>query len=201
MMRAALSSLLAVCLLSAGAVFALQAEANSRQESPDTQRILAAIEKNRDRTTPADRQAAHRLNIAGDQAYRRHHYTAAFTAYSNSYPNAPTAHAYILAGDSHWRDVVQNRMLASSKDAKQCSLDSRSFAHDLALDLAQNQAVGLRLAEIDKDTQLLNSTFYHRARETEACLASIAQDYSAKPPDTCVDLKQLQKCLGPPLLP
>jgi hypothetical protein len=200
-MRAALSSLLAVCLVSAGAVSALETDANSLHESAATQRILVAIEKHRDKTTTADRQAAQRLNVAGDRAYRRHHYAAAFTAYSNSYPNAPTAHAYILAGDSHWRDVVQTRQLPSSRDAKPCSLDNRSFAHDLALDLAQNQAVGLRLAQIDKDRQFLNSTLYHRAHETTACLASIAQDYSAKPPDACVDLKQLQKCLGPPLIP
>ena len=196
------------CILLAGSTGLTMARASGQTESPDTRRILDNIEANRSKQTPADRAAARRLNSVGDRAYRRHRYAAAFTAYMNSYPNAPNAYAYIMAGDSHWRDVAQPHTRPSSQTPEQtlpsCRLDNHYFAHDLALDVAQNQAVGLALVAQDdlhsKDLHVIDTTFYKRARESTACLQTMAQHYETEPPTSCVDLEQLRKCLGPPLI-
>jgi len=126
----------------------------------------------------------------------------------NSYPNAPNAYAYIMAGDSHWRDIAQPRILPSSQTPAQtppsCRLDNHYFAHDLALDVAQNQAVGLALAAHDdvhdKNLRAIDPAFYKRAQESTSCLQAMAQHYETEPPSSCVDLEQLRKCLGAPLI-
>ena len=194
------------CILFAGS--AGMARASGQTESPDTRRILNNIKANRAKQTPADRAAARRLNATGDRAYRRHHYGAAFTAYMNSYPNAPNAYAYIMAGDSHWRDIAQPHIQPPSQTPAQtessCRLDNHYFAHDLALDVAQNQAVGLALASQDdlhsKDLRVIDPALYKRAQESTACLQAMAQHYETEPPTSCVDLERLRKCLGPPLI-
>jgi hypothetical protein len=204
------------CILFAGS--AGMPRASGQTESPDTRRILDHIEANRSKQTPAGRAAARSLNSDGDRAYRRHHYGAAFTAYMNSYPNAPNAYAYIMAGDSHWRDIAQPRIQPSShaqnsqtpaQTESSCRLDNHYFAHDLALDVAQNQAVGLALASHhdvhdpdvrDKDLRVIDPALYKRAQESTACLQAMAQHYETEPPSSCVDLEQLRKCLGPPLI-
>jgi hypothetical protein len=206
------------CILFAGSASTPLLRASGQTESPDTRRILDHIGANRSKQTPADRAAARRLNSAGDRAYRRHHYGAAFTAYMNSYPNAPNAYAYIMAGDSHWRDIAQPRIQPSSQAPAQtppsCRLDNHYFAHDLALDVAQNQAVGLALAAHDdmhdhgahnhdvqeKALRIIDPLFYKRAQESTACLQAMAQHYETEPPSSCVDLEQLRKCLGAPLI-
>jgi hypothetical protein len=203
--------IIACILFTASASAPLRAAGQT--ESPDTRRILNHIEANRSKQTPADRAAARRLNADGDRAYRRHHYGAAFTAYMNSYPNAPNAYAYIMAGDSHWRDIAQSRIQPSSQTPAQtppsCRLDNHYFAHDLAQDVAQNQAVGLALAAQNdmhgrdmrsNDLRVIDPAFYKRAQESTACLQAIAQHYETEPPSSCVDLEQLRKCLGPPLI-
>lgn len=206
------------CILFAGSAGMPIVRASGQTESPDTRRILDHIAANRSKQTPAGRAAARRLNSDGDRAYRRHHYGAAFTAYMNSYPNAPNAYAYIMAGDSHWRDIAQPRIQPSSQTPAQtlpsCRLDNHYFAHDLALDVAQNQAVGLALAAHDdmhgpdghnpdmhnNALRVIDPLFYKRAQESTACLQAMAQHYETEPPTSCVDLERLRKCLGPPLI-
>ena len=208
--------LIITCILFAGSTG--MPRASGQTESPDTRRILDNIAANRSKQTPADRAAARRLNAVGDRAYRRHRYGAAFTAYMNSYPNAPNAYAYIMAGDSHWRDIAQPHLQPSSHAPAQtessCRLENHYFAHDLVLDVAQNQAVGLALAAHDgmhdknvhvQDTHnkalgVIDPIFYKRAQESTACLQAMAQHYESEPPSSCVDLEQLRKCLGPPLI-
>jgi hypothetical protein len=172
-------------------------------ESPDTTRLIDNIEKTRRKLTPADAEAARRLNTDGDRAYKQGRYNEAFTAYSNSYPNAPNAYAYIMAGDAHWRGVVQYHAAEGRPPAQAkptCRLDNSYFAHDLAMDVAQHQSVGLTLAAHDHDQRFLASALYRRARESTACLQALAHHYEAEPHSSCVDLGRLRNCLGAPLI-
>ncbi len=192
--------LVAGCVL-LGAFWISTARASDLGETPDTARLLDRIEETRLALTPADLQAAHRLNADGDRAYRRKDYRAAFTAYANSYPNAPNAYAYIMAGEAHWRAVVQQaRESSAPAPGPSCRLDNSHFAHDLATDLAQHWAVGLALAARDNARPFLASRLYRRARESTACLHALAQRYEAEPPTSCVDLQRLERCLGAPLI-
>jgi hypothetical protein len=190
-------------MLLLGAIWVSGAGASELQESPDTARLIDTIEKNRSAQTPADLQAARRLSAEGDRAYKRQRYQAAFTAYANSYPNAPTAYAYIMAGDSHWRDVVQYQAQKShlpAQDGPRCRLDNSHFAHDLSVDLAQHQSVGLALAARDNDRRFLDSALYRRAHDEVVCLQAMAQHYAAEQPTSCIDLKRLRACLGAPFI-
>jgi hypothetical protein len=194
---------IAACVLAAGLLAPPVARASGPAVSADTARILDAIEAGRSQRTPADRQAARRLNAEGDRAYRKGDYRAAFTAYANSYPNRPNAYAYIMAGDAHWRAVVQHQ--ASPADAAAsapatCSLDNSRFARDLATDLAQHHEVGLALAAREKDRRFMRSSVYRRARESSACLQGLVRDYQRESPQACVDVDRLRRCLGTPLV-
>jgi hypothetical protein len=182
-------------------------QASAPPPSPDTARILDGIEKSRGERTTADLQAARRLNAQGDRAYRKGDYRTAFRAYANAYPNHPDAHAYILAGDARWRQVVQHHLAQPRKPPHEpaqeppaCSLDNRHFARDLSMDVAQHHQVGLALAERDKDRRFAQSALYRRARESAACLQALARRYEAEPPSACIDVSQLSRCLGEPLL-
>jgi len=197
------ASIAATCVFLSGLIGASAACASALKESPETTRLIETIEKRRNALTPADLRAARRLNADGDRAYRRRDYPAAFTAYANSYPNAPNAYAYIMAGDANWRGVVQHHMQqlrASADSGPICPLDNSHFAHDLAMDVAQHQAVGLTLAARDNDRRLLKSAVYRRARESTSCLQDLAQHYDAEAPAVCIDLDQLRRCLGAPLI-
>jgi hypothetical protein len=202
MMPRSRASVAALCVLFSGALGVSAARASDLQESPDTARLIEAIEQKRGEITPADVKAAQHLNAAGDRAYRRKDYPAAFAAYSNSYPNAPTAYAYIMAGDAHWRGALQHQTpkTGHAEGGAACRLDNRHFAHDLAMDVAQHQAVGLGLAERDNDHRFLDSALYRRARESTACLQDLAQHYESESPTACVDLARLRQCLGAPLI-
>jgi hypothetical protein len=202
MMSRSWPSIVALCVLLSTAAGVFAAHASDPQQSPDTVRLIDTIEKRRADVTPADLKAAHHLNAAGDTAYGRQDYTAAFTAYANSYPNAPTAYAYIMAGDAHWRSVLQHQTPATAHadGAPVCRLDNSHFAHDLATDVAQHQAVGLALAARDEDRRFLKSSLYRRARESTACLQDMAQHYESEAPTACVDLGWLRRCLGAPLI-
>ncbi len=174
--------------------------APAQTNSPDTKRILDLIVKTASKRTPDDLAAANDLNRKGDQAYKRHRYDTAFTAYENSYPNAPNAYAYIMAGDTHWREVLRTHEAIKAHGAPRCSLDNSHFAHDLSTDISQHQAVGLALASQNNNASAPNPTFYQRARESTACLQAMAQHYQAEPSSACVDVEQLRKCLGAPLI-
>jgi hypothetical protein len=60
--------------------------------------------------------------------------------------------------------------------------------------------VGLALAARDNDRRFLKSTVYRRAQESAACLQDLAKHYETEAPATCVDLEQLRRCLGAPLI-
>lgn len=170
---------------------------------PQTVRILDRIEQSRNKRTPADMEAARSLNAQGDRAYRKRNYSAAFSAYSNSYPNHPNAYAYIMTGDAYWRRVVQSleaEAHSSVSGQPACSEDNNNFAGALALDVAQHHEVGLALAVRENDRRLMQSTLYRRARESATCLQSMARQYEAKPRSACVDVAQLRSCLGIPLI-
>jgi hypothetical protein len=201
-MSSAWPSIAALCLLLSGSAGALPARASDRQQSPDTAKLIDAIEKRRANATRADLDAARHLNAEGDRAYRRKDYPAAFTAYANSYPNAPTAYAYIMAGDAHWRSVLQyqTRKAAPADGGPVCRLDNSHFAHDLAADVERHQALGLALAARENDPRFLQSTLYRRAQESFACLQDMAQHYQSEAPTACVDLDWLRRCLGAPLV-
>ena len=193
---------IAACALAAGLIApaARAFDSSAVPVSPDTARILDAIDKGRKERTPADRAAARRLNAEGDRAYRKRDYRAAFTAYANSYPNHPNAYAYIMAGDAHWRAVVQAHPATPASQPPACSLDNTRFAKDLASDLAQHHEVGLALAARENDRRFMQSSVYRRARESDACLQGLAQRYQAESPQACVDVARLRTCLGTPLI-
>jgi hypothetical protein len=178
----------------------------SEPVSPDTERILAAIDRSAPHRTAADRRAAEELNQEGDRAYHKFDYRTAFTAYSNSYPNFATAHAYILAGDSHWRDVLQfaqsnaSRPVEAAGGPPTCAIGNQHFSHDLLMDVQQHYDVGLALAARANRGRLPIGQFLQRARESANCLRGLAGRYEAQPPTACVDLAALRKCLGAPFL-
>jgi hypothetical protein len=181
-------------------------DSGSEPLSPHTERILAAIDRSAPQRTAADRRAAEELNQEGDRAYRKGDYRAAYTAYSSSYPNFATAHAYILAGDSHWRDALQfaqsntSQPLEAPGGPPACAISNQHFPHDLLLDIQQHHDVGLALATRANRGRLPTDQFLQRARESANCLRGLAGHYEARPPTACVGLDALQKCLGAPLL-
>ena len=146
-------------------------------------------------TSPDDRAAARQLVREGDRAYRRHDYARAATAYANAYPNAPLAYAHVMAGDAHWRDVLQAQAAAAAARQTACPLDNRYFPRDLSLGLAQEQRRGLALA----DPALRASWWYLRARRSTDCLQAVAERVAQQPAEACADLAGVKTCLGPPL--
>lgn len=191
---------LLVCMYAALLTDANTANASVSVVSPDTVQILESIEQHRNKVFDEGLKAARELNAKGDRAYKKKNYRSAYTAYYNSYPNAPNAYAYIMAGDSHWRSVLQYQKTRPLKKNESCRLDNSYFAHDLENNVAQHQSVGLSLAERSKDRQFMDSSLYKRTSESTACLESMIQEYKAKPKTACVDLNQLNNCLGKPLI-
>jgi len=202
-MLQALLPRIAACVLTIGFSSASGVPLSDPPGSAATERVLGWIETNRSQRTPADLAAARQLNAQGDRAYKRKHYDSAFTAYSNSYPNFPNAHAYIMSGDAHWRGVVKyHEVQARQQDGgpQSCTLDNTHFAHDLALDVAQHHDVGVTLAMREHDQRFMQSALYRRARESAACLHDLAALYETQPPTACIDLSKLRACLGKPLI-
>lgn len=166
-----------------------------------TRNILDTIERSRGQSTPAGHRAARQLNAQGNRAYKKHDYRAAFTAYMNSYPNAPNAYAYIMAGDSHWRGALQLRTARiRNPEPSACTWDNRHFVNDLALDLSQHHEVGLALAQRSPDRDNISPLLVRRARQSADCLWDMARDYETQPPTACIDLSRLKRCLGVPLI-
>lgn len=200
------ASALAACAQMAVLTWVFNCNAADLTLDPETSRILDTIEQTRQQRLAADRQAAHRLNNQGDRAYRRGDYQSAFTAYANSYPNYPTAYAYIMAGDTHWRSVVRVHDISAaaassaSSEPSGCLLTNAHFTHDLSNDLAQHYAVGLELAKRDQDRRLTKTAVYRRASEAAACLHVLGKAYAGAPAQSCVDVEKLKHCIGAPLL-
>lgn len=185
---------LALCACAAGAVEA---------DSEVTRRILDAVDRAAGNLTLADKRAADQLNAEGDAAYRKGDYLRARRAYWNSYPNYPSAHAYILAGDAYRREALQHAQQQTPKGARQpsgCALDNEHFAAELALDVERRQAVGLALASRENRGSLPDTAFFRRVTDEVSCLRLLAQRYRGQLRSVCVDLSALQDCLGPPLL-
>lgn len=156
------------------------------------QRVLTNARRSLKDSSTEDRAAARQLMRAGDRAYRAGEYARAATAYANAYPNAPMAEAYVMAGDAHWRAVLQAHTGAGA-----CPLDNRYFRRDLALGLAQHQQVGLTLA----GPALRATWWYLRARRGTDCLQQVAERAARQAPEACADLEGVRACLGPQLPP
>ena len=173
-------------------------------ESADTQRILSAIDQATPKRTKADRQAADRLRQEGDAAYLKGNYRAALSAYSNSYPNYPTAHAYILAGDAHWRAALHlarsRTTAASASSSTACAMSNEHFPRDLLMGVQQHHDVGLALSARANSGRLPDDALVQRARQSADCLRGMASRYETQPPTACVSLDALDACLGSPLL-
>lgn len=173
---------------------------------PDaTQRILSSIDQHRTRYSGADRRAAESLNRDGERAYRKGNYDAAWRAFMNSYPNFPTAFAYIMTGDSHWRAALQfarkkaASLNAGSATAPRCAWSNEYFSHDLLMDLDQHHEVGLALAAKANGGTLPSDPFLRRAQVTATCFRSLGRRYATQPRSACVELDALAECLGAPL--
>lgn len=165
--------------------------------SPDAARQFEVVAASRSTTKAGGKRAATSLNSDGDRAYRKGKYDEAFSSYSNSYPNFPNAHSYIMTGDAHWRGVVQFQ--EKSSEAGAC-WSTPGFARALSLDLEQHYNMGFALAERDQDRDVLQSSLFKRAGESAVCLDELARDHRALPEGACIDLPRLKRCLGEPLL-
>lgn len=159
------------------------------------QRVLASARRSLRDSSTENREAARRLMRAGDHAYRTGEYAMAATAYAHAYPNAPLAEAYVMAGDAHWRAVLQAQ--AGTGQPAACPLSNRYFRRDLALDLAQHQQVGLALA----GPALRATWWYLRAHRSTDCLQQVADRAAQRAPEACADLAGVRACLGAPLPP
>lgn len=168
-----------------------------------TQWILSGIEQRATKRTGADKRAAESLNRDGERAYRKGSYHAAWSAFSNSYPNFPTVFAYIMTGDTHWREVVRIAKMRSAAShagpADDCAMSNEYFPHDLQMDIDQHHEVGLALAAKANGGTLPSDPFLQRAQESARCLRDLGTRYKAQPSTACVDLDALAACLGAPL--
>jgi len=174
--------------------------------SADTLRILSNIDRRASERTEADKRAADSLNRDGERAYRKGNYRAARTAFSNSYPNFPTAFAYIMTGDSHWRAALQIARSHAASSAmgtngsRACVMSNEHFPHDLLMDLDQHHEVGLALAAKANGGKLPSEPLVQRASAEAACLRNLGTRYETQPATACVDMDALAACLGAPLL-
>lgn len=184
---------------------AQSAEQSNTALPADTQRILSEIDRKAPKRSGADKRAAASLNREGERAYRKRNYDAARSAFSNSYPNFPTAFAYIMTGDSHWRAVLQfartkpSSPNEDSAEIQSCALSNKHFPHGLLMDLDQHHEVGLALAAKGNGGTLPTDPFLRRAQAVATCLRSLGMRHAALPPSSCVDLSALDDCLGAPL--
>ncbi|WP_374568107.1 hypothetical protein [Ideonella sp.] len=191
------------------AVSICAAEAADQPREPasaDTLRILSNIDRQAPDRSAADKRAADRLNRDGERAYRKRDYRAARTAFSNSYPNFPTAFAYIMTGDSHWRAALQiakarvGSSATASNESRACAMSNEHFSHDLLMDLDQHHDVGLALAAKVNGGTLPKEPLIQRAHAEAVCLRSLGTRYESQPATACVDMDSLAACLGVPLL-
>jgi hypothetical protein len=175
-----------------------QAPARSLASADQIEARAAAVAARR--TTTAERKAARALVAEGDAAYRQGRYDAAHRFYDDASPNAPSAYAYLLTADSHWRaSVAYGRQQPAAASAK-CRLERRYFVDDLRLDLNQGYLLGLRLAQIETAHPLAGSPLLARAQASANCLARLADELAPAPPEACVDETRIAACLGEPLL-
>jgi hypothetical protein len=181
----------------------MPALADSPSISAEAARALANIDSDLGKRTAEDRRAAERLIVLGDRAYRKQDYAAAYKAYFNAYPNFPTAYAYLLAGDSRWRSVVQfqaRRPAEPALDGSTCLEASHRLARELTRDVENHYEVGLILAQRDGAVQKKFPDLVERTRGSASCLQSAATQIEAAVPRSCFDVAKLRTCMGEPLL-
>jgi hypothetical protein len=170
-----------------------------------TRRILSNIDHPVTPYTGAGRRAAESLNRDGERAYRKGDYDAARSAFSNSYPHFPTAFAYIMTGDSHWRAVLQFAKgtdapsRGDSVHAHACAISNEHFPDDMLMDLDQHHEVGLALAAKTNGAMRTSEPLLQRARSAATCLRNVAIRYQVQPPTVCVELGAIEACLGRPM--
>ena len=151
--------------------------------------------------TAAQRQGyARDLIQSGDRAYKRHRYSKAERDYGNSAANQPSAHAYILYGDSHWRAVVQYNEKRPPNNAAGCQWGMRQLAGTMPRDVAQTYDRGFALARQTGDQAVLSAPWFTRAEEIARCLHALAPRLRAYPEGACIDPEPIRQCLGAPLL-
>ena len=145
----------------------------------------------------ASRKAAHALVVQGDAAYLAGRYDDARRFFDNAAPNTPSAYAFLMTADSHWRaSVAYGR---KQPEPANCRLQRRYFVDDLRLDLNQDYLPGLRLAQIEPGHPLAGSALLARAKDSALCLARLADELEPQPAATCVDEARIATCLGGPL--
>jgi hypothetical protein len=167
---------------------------------PATQRSLADIDRRGGaEAVPGGHRTAMELNRKADTAYRKGDYDRARRLYGNSYPFDQNAYARVMAADAHLRAIVQGELWHPVKgDA--CAWDSAHFARAIDLDVEGEYLVGLMLAERRNDRRIMRTGVYEQAAASAVCLRATAREFEALPPRTCIDVRRIERCLGPPLL-
>jgi hypothetical protein len=147
----------------------------------------------------AGRQAARALVVEGDAAYRDGRYDEAHRFFEEATPNMPSAYAFLMTADAHWRASVAYGRTLDATSPRACRLQRDHFVDDLRLDLNQGYLLGLRLARIEPGRPLAGSPLLARATESARCLTRLADELAPLPPESCVDEARIAACLGDPL--
>ncbi|NOS89771.1 MAG: hypothetical protein HOP34_14750 [Methylococcaceae bacterium] len=168
--------------------------------STHTATILNTIDHRRSQLTPADHRIASGLIAEADRAYQRQDYQQANQSYDLAIAYSWDAYAYIMAGDSHWRAVV-NAGINDAPNKRPCSIRNQYFPHDTDQHLAQTYEVGFALAVKNPSCLAkLQAEAYQNAVKSDQCLRKLAGFYKTQAEDACVDAKQIQACLGKPFM-
>ena len=195
----ALAAVVALTWGCVGSCAATEAMARSLASASQIEARAAAMATAARHASSAQRKAARALVAEGDTAYGEGRYDDAHRFFDNAAPNTPSAYAYLMTADSHWRaSVAAGRMQPSASPAG-CRLQRRYFVDDLRLDLNQGYLLGLRLAQIEPGHPLVGSAFLARAKDSADCLARMAGELEPEPAETCVDEARIAACLGEPL--
>jgi hypothetical protein len=189
----------ALTWICAGSSAAAQPTARALASASQIEARAVALAAAARHASAARRKAARALVAEGDTAYREGRYDAAHRFFDDATPNTPSAYAYVMAADSHWRASVAYGREQSSASPSNCRLQRRYFVDDLRLDLNQGYLLGLRLAQIEPGHPLVGSALLARAKVSAHCLARMADELEPRPAETCIDEAQIARCLGEPL--
>ena len=195
----ALAAAIALTWAGAGSCAPPEATARSLASADQIEARAVAMAAAARHASAARRKAARSLVVEGDAAYREGRYDDAHRFFDNATPNTPSAYAYLMTADSHWRASVAYGRKQPSTSSANCRLQRHYFVDDLRLDLNQGYLLGLRLAQIEPGHPLVGSAFLARAKDSARCLTRMADELEPQPPETCVDEAQIAACLGEPL--
>ena len=197
----AIASVAAAFAFACTGVFAQAAATRQLSSAKEIDAKVAGITKFARHRTRADRVAARERIAQADADYRAGRYDAAHRAYDDAAANNPSAYAFIMTGDAHWRAAVAfAQQPPAAGNASTCPIARLHFIDDLRLDLNQQSLVGLRLAETARLPPLPGSAMRTRAKSSAACLARLADEYEPQPPQACIDAAKILRCLGAPLI-